>query len=335
MGARYNVYARAARIMARKRKKNFLGVYLLIAALLLAVAGFWYFFLRRETAKNLPDAPAEPPALKEAAIEEKTPEPDKKLYAMANVSAEIVSRIADKLLSISPAYKELASENIGPMPAGAADVRDLAEQAANDYSFAFDYDGRRYIVTADYSGGAHCCFGWYVFTLDPQNNLDLVPANADIAEMGNVYPEGEANLAQKDGKLYLALADDRFSYYCGTYAESPAVMRYFLIEPVGLTMANADFSDAFTVEAQRDDAALKTYYNSSLVSSGDEAKAARCKLLVERSANYLLAADASSAWDGFDVLFKKLAPMDPCDPVTGACVTAAQFKKDIIDYLSK
>jgi len=78
-----------------------------------------------------------------------------------------------------------------------------------------------------------------------------VPADADIAEMGNVYPEGETNLVQKTETLYLVLADDRFSYYCGSYTESPIIMRYFLIDEDKLILANTDFRNEFADAAKK------------------------------------------------------------------------------------
>jgi hypothetical protein len=235
--------------------------------------------------------------------------------------------VAQKLLEISP----VSRDTVLPDALQSSNREQTVYQTVNDYSFAFDYLGSRYVVAADYSGGEHCCFNWYAFTLDSRNLLSEVKPDAAISEMGNVYPEGEQNLVKKNGNLYLALADDRLAYYCGSFAGSPLINRYFLISDNRLILKNDDFKDEFLKAAQDSGKELEKYYNDPAKNTPDDADIleTRCRLLVQRTADYLAAGEDAKAWDQFDSLYGKLTPMNPYKTLLGRYATAGEIKADI------
>jgi hypothetical protein len=90
---------------------------------------------------------------------------------------------------------------------------------------AFEYDGYKYIIISEYSGGAHCCFNYHIFALDQNNNLkltrDLPLGNASVSKN---------SLVARNGKLYLKTSDDRFAYFYAPYAGSYSFNQYYLIK---------------------------------------------------------------------------------------------------------
>jgi len=313
--------------MGRKQKKrNYAGFYF---AIILAASGlglYWHFF---GTQKKLdqPSMPVEAP-VKEAPVVKTPAKAGEKTYSMAGLNDDIKKLLVAKLLAVSPVYSELGASAIN-------DARAAATDTVDNYSFAFDYQGSRYIVVADFTGGEHCCFGWYAFTLDAQNILNPVPSAVSLADMGNVYPEGEDNLVEKNGNLYLKLADDRFMYFCGSFQDSPVIYRYFQLADGKLVAKNEDFKEEFVKAAEKNEEDLGKYYNTSENSYPDtDLPSVRCRYFTERTANYLAANESGRAWDGFDALYAKLAPMNPYRPADARFATPQDIRTEIQARLS-
>lgn len=244
-----------------------------------------------------------------------------KLYSMAVLSEADKRDLVKKLVAISPIY------NADGQPQGPADneaAAETAKQVVDETAFAFDYGKTRYIVAADYSGGAHCCFGWYVFYRDGGDLKQATP-NQSIATMGNIPPAGEQNLVEKNGKLYMALDDDRFAYVCGSFASSPMVSRYFLVNGNELILANADFKEEFIKDAQTASAKI----------SGTDIAESRCTYLVEETASYLLAGQNGLVESGFAGWHKKAAPVSFSGMDGSTQTTAAGILQGIKDYLNQ
>ncbi len=309
--------------MGRKAKKrsNF-GFYFVVILAFLALGCFWYYFGHKKS--FIQPAPPVEQSKQEVPVVETPVKNGAKTYVMAGLNDDVKKLLVAKLLEVSPVYRELGSS-------AANDARAAAAETVDNYSFAFDYRGERYVITADYSGGEHCCFGWYAFTLDAQNLLKEVPASVSMADMGSVYPEGEENLVEKNGNLYLKVADDRFMYFCGSYQDSPMIDRYFLISNGKLTAQNEDFKDEFVKAALTDERDLEKYYNTSKTAFPDtDLPTVRCRLFTERAANYLAAGESAKAWEGLDVLYSKLTPLNPYRPADSRFDTPAEIKADII-----
>lgn len=316
-----------------KKKSNLAAIFVLLFLTLLIVA-FWYFFLDSGKSEEV-TKPAEDNSTKVEEIKTETKKTDGKKYEIAALDSDVKTALIDKLLEISPTYQAMAQLKEIPAGANAASERDFARQIVDYYSFAFDYQGKRYIVAADYSGGAHCCFDWYVFTLDSQNQLKRVMPSERIATGGNVPPDskGASNLIEKNNNLYLTLSDDRFAYYCGSYADLPIVNRYFLVSGDKLILRNEDFKEEFLIAAQENQNKLEKYFSGSGKTDNEGGSSVRCVLLVQRTANYVLAGKNNQAWDDFETLVKKSSPINP--NFGDEYATAEQLKKDILERLSE
>lgn len=295
-----------------------------MAAIAVLIVVLWQLFSGdTETAQPGDSQTAPENPVTEIRTETEAEKPAGPLYAEANLNSDVKKKITDKLMEISPVFRDSGAD------------ADYARNVVDNNSFAFDYDDRRYIVAADYSGGAHCCFGWHVFTLDSRNNLNEIKPDAPIATGGDFGPvNAKTNLAEKNGRLYLVLGDDRFAYYCGSFAGSPMLDRYFLIEDGKLTLGNGDFKNEFLAKAENYDKELaEKYLNLSSKMDRDGAEA-RCFLLVNRTANYHLAG-SPKAWDDFDSLFNKLVPVNPYKVKEGRFITAPEMKKDIRETMDE
>lgn len=313
--------------MGRKAKnKSNAGFYLIVIIGVAALGLYWQFF-GAEKKLDQPLPSVEVPK-KEAPVVQTPAKTGEKTYSMAGLNDDVKKLLVAKLLSVSPVYRELGLSAVD-------EARAAASETVDNYSFAFDYRGSRYIVSADYTGGEHCCFGWYAFTLDAQNILNLVSSTVSMADMGNVYPEGEDNLVEKDGNLYLKLADDRLMYFCGSFQDSPMIYRYFQLADGKLTEKNQDFKSEFIQAAQKNELDLEKYYNTSKNSYPDtDLPAVRCRYFAERAANYLAAGESDKAWEGFDALYAKLVPMNPYRPANARFATPQEIKTDIQGRLS-
>jgi hypothetical protein len=310
--------------MARKAKKSNVPGYLAIIAVICLIGALWLSAQRSKPADDRSEINQNKDTVP---IVETKPTEKSADYVMAPLNSDIKKIVAQKLLEISP----VSRDTVLSAASQSSSREDAVYQTVNDYSFAFDYLGSRYVVAADYSGGEHCCFNWYAFTLDSRNLLTEVKPDAAISEMGNVYPEGEQNLVKKNGNLYLALADDRFAYYCGSYAGSPLINRYFLISDNRLILKNNDFKDEFLKAAQDSEKELEKYYGDPNAKAPDDADIleTKCRLLVQRTADYLAVGEDAKAWDQFDSLYEKLSPMNPYKTPLGRYAAAGEIKADI------
>lgn len=226
------------------------------------------------------------------------------IYSMIELSPLIKKKLKNYLL-YEKGMKELEKTRPG-----------ITESLVSD-SFGFSYKNNKYVVSFDYTGGAHCCFRWFVLRVDENNSLEYIPTNTPIVPIGNFYPQGEENLIEKNGKLYLSSIDDRFSYFCGTYASSPFFNRYFLIEKDKLILSNTDFKKEFINKAIEAENKLWKFYEEVKATSKEEIEKRSysfeywCPFLVERTVNYIVAREDSKAWENWDEIFDKFSSLSP------------------------
>lgn len=162
---------------------------------------------------------------------------------------------------------------------------------------AFEYQGNKYIILSEYSGGAHCCFREYIFVLDKNNNLKLI----EILPLRNAHISKDS-LIVKDGKLYLRVKDDRFAYFHTAYAASYFFNQYFLIDGDKLIKSNTNFKHEYIEEARRCEKELDKRLSEDKVHYLEE----WVPLMICKVVNYLLAEDEEKAWEKFEDYFLKL-----------------------------
>jgi len=85
-----------------------------------------------------------------------------------------------------------------------------------------DNDGTEELFIEDYSGGAHCCFTYYLYTRKPSLKL------LGIFDMGNGILEFKD--LNGDGKLEAVGSYDGFAYYDYCYAVSPWIPIVFSLK---------------------------------------------------------------------------------------------------------
>lgn len=155
---------------------------------------------------------------------------------------------------------------------------------------AFEYDGNKYIIISEYSGGAHCCFEEYIFLLDKNNDLELI----GILDLGNAHIL-EDSLFMKDDDLYIKIFDDRFAYFYTPYVSSYFFIQYLKIEQDNLIASNNNFQEDYLKEAIRCENNLKEQLEQEI-----EEFESYSPLLVCITINYLLADQEQKAWQKFE-----------------------------------
>ena len=81
-------------------------------------------------------------------------------------------------------------------------------------------DGIPDVVVQEYTGGAHCCTTWHIFTLS--NPLRQIAEFE--AQHSDLFPFADVN---NDGKLELVKFDWTFAYWKASFADSPALRLYY------------------------------------------------------------------------------------------------------------
>jgi len=179
---------------------------------------------------------------------------------------------------------------------------------------AFEYDGNKYIIVTDFSGGAHCCFSEYIFVLT-EDELKL---------LGEMYL-GESsiikeNIIMQEETLYIRILDDRFAYFYTPYVTSYFFPQYLEVDPDGFEINNQAFKQDYLEEADRCE-------NEIIEDLGEEFEY-YSPLLVCIVANYVLAGEEDLAWQKFDE-YSNMIPLN----YYGQTVDLEQFKKELIELL--
>ncbi len=101
------------------------------------------------------------------------------------------------------------------------------------------------LVVQTFSGGAHCCFSWFVYELGP--TLDKVLQSPDS------NCDGEMKDLNGDGTMEFITCDDLFAYKYCCFAGSPLVKVIMEYEPGrGYVPASPQFPQAYTEDIVRD-----------------------------------------------------------------------------------
>jgi hypothetical protein len=106
------------------------------------------------------------------------------------------------------------------------------------------------LIVEDYSGGAHCCSTYYVYS--PRHRKMLL-----MAKTGNGSLQDIKDL-NRDGKKELIASDDRLAYFGGlSYAASPMLPLIFCYREGQYTDCTRDFPDLLNQAMQESEAGLK------------------------------------------------------------------------------
>lgn len=151
----------------------------------------------------------------------------------------------------------------------------------------FKYNGSKYIILKEDSGGAHCCFTDYIFLLNKQV-LKLIR----IFDLGN----GWNSLLEKDNRLYLVVKDDRFAYFHVCFADSYFFNRYFLIEGEEIIERNMDFKDELIAEALK----CENELNKIISKDAPANYGLWMRLFLGKTVNYILAGESERAYGNWD-----------------------------------
>ncbi len=153
---------------------------------------------------------------------------------------------------------------------------------------AFEYKNNKYISISDYSGGAHCCYSYYVFVLTDKE-LKLVS-----------ILDGYIEITTAGDKVYLSKLDDRFDYFYSSHASSYFFKRYFLVDNDKIIESNVDFQTDYLKKAEDCDKEL----NKGL--QQNEYSGLSFSNLVCKVVNYLIIGDSDKAWINFEDYFNKI-----------------------------
>lgn len=163
----------------------------------------------------------------------------------------------------------------------------------------FKYKDNKYIIIKEDSGGAHCCFNYYVFLLN-EHELKLIK----IFDLGNGYIPWN-RLLEKDNKLYLAVKDDRFAYFHVCFADSYFFNRYYLIKGEELIERNIDFKEELIAEALKCENELNEIINNEIINKDAPANYGLwMRLFLGKTVNYILAGEPEKANENLEALEK-------------------------------
>jgi hypothetical protein len=194
--------------------------------------------------------------------------------------------------------------------AGAAKLVD-AEGGIFDTAALYRFGGAYHLVVAEYTGGAHCCGQYHVFSRAAGSTAwRLVGVSG--AENGGPMPAWEV-IVPKDGELYLREWDNRFDYFHACHACSllgNVGPQYSLIAPGGLAPADDAFQDEYARLATEADAeiaaeAKRRSKNAAAILGPVDASGERPfaddlgQLLVKRTIFMLRAGEGENAWRAF------------------------------------
>lgn len=175
----------------------------------------------------------------------------------------------------------------------------------------YRHAGAFHLVVAEYSGGAHCCGMYHVFSRAVDTNAWRYIGETG-AENGGPMPAWES-IVLKDGRLYLEEMDNRFDYFHACHACSllgNMGPQYSLITPNGLVRSDAAFRERYLELAARAEADIAAEARArskkppailDRAEQGTEASFADDlgQLLVKRTIFYLRAGEEDRAWETF------------------------------------
>ena len=175
----------------------------------------------------------------------------------------------------------------------------------------YRFEGGYHLVVAEYTGGAHCCGQYHVFSRAAgASTWRLVGVSG--AENGGPMPAWTVVLA-KDGRLYLREWDNRFDYFHACHACSllgNIGPQYSLIETDRLVPANDAFRDEYARLAADADAkvaaeAKRRPKNPGAILGPTDGSGERPftddlgQLLVRRTIFLVRAGEEEEAWKAF------------------------------------
>jgi hypothetical protein len=186
-----------------------------------------------------------------------------------------------------------------------------AEGGVYDTAALYRFEGAYHLVVAEYTGGAHCCGQYHVFSRAAgASNWRLVGVSG--AENGGPMPAWTV-LTAKGGRLYLAEIDNRFDYFHACHACSllgNIGPQYSLIAPGGLEPADDAFQDVYAKLAVAADAEIaaearhRTARPRAILDRPADPSSASFtddlgQLLVKRTIFMIRAGDEEKAWPAF------------------------------------
>ena len=80
------------------------------------------------------------------------------------------------------------------------------------------------VIAQEYSGGAHCCFTWHIFSAGPTLREIPLPTEGHAEHFGG-FPLVDVN---HDGKFELRMWDFTFAYWKTSFASSPATELFYV-----------------------------------------------------------------------------------------------------------
>ena len=186
----------------------------------------------------------------------------------------------------------------------------------------------RYWVVSAYTGGAHCCGVYYLFSRpadgQPLRYLGATPAHDDVP----LKLKGLVRVRQ--GQIFFSSFDNRFDYFHEGHAGSMLVntpRTFYLLRPDSLQLANASFKDFYLKAAAASDAEIKKEAGNRrrkppAILASRYSPELSClhfsdslgQLLVKRTVLYLYAREDARAWQSLKAGVKKYYRSGRCLP---------------------
>jgi hypothetical protein len=186
-----------------------------------------------------------------------------------------------------------------------------AEDGVYETAALYRFEGAYHLVIAEYTGGAHCCGQYSVFSRAAgASTWRLVGVSG--AENGGPMPAWEV-LVPRGDRLYLREWDNRFDYFHACHACSllgNIGPQYSLISPGGLEPADEAFQDVYAKLAAAADAEIAAEARrrtatprAILDQSADPSQASFTddlgQMLVKRTIFLVRAGEEEKAWQAF------------------------------------
>lgn len=148
-----------------------------------------------------------------------------------------------------------------------------------------DGDGLEDLVLKSFSGGAHCCFSYTIYSLrKPLSKLGEIP----MADCGDKISLEDLN---QDKKLEILSCDASYTYLGKLpFAESPFPPAIYTLKGEQYVRADSDFKPVFLSDIQAQREVLKNSYKP----------AAALQIVLD----YLLMGEDTKAWQEFDALYQ-------------------------------
>jgi len=170
----------------------------------------------------------------------------------------------------------------------------------------YEYAGASHLVVAEYTGGAHCCGTYHVFSrLTGTGSWRYLGSSGE--QNGGPFNAWDA-IVLKDGELYLRELDNRFDYFHACHACSLLVNMtsiYSKLTPSGLVKDSLAFrkdylEQAATMKREIKAETAKRTEKPSAILSGADFTDDLGQLLVKRTILYLQAGEDHRAWETFE-----------------------------------